>query len=442
MVASRPPGPNGLPLLGNTLQFVRGQEKFYEDAATHGDVASLDLLGIGEHYLVSEPTLVERMLVSDRERFAKPSHTKAQLGELLGQGLVLSEGELWRRQRGATQPAFYRDRIATYAESMTAHAERTIERWDHGAMYDIEGEMKDLTLRILVESMFGGEIDYEKRGIREMARRLQVPGRPAMQPIANVVPKSVPIPMWQRYHEAIDEFDSIVYELIERRQKDERDRDDLLSMLLGVGMDEKQLRDEMMTLLFAGHETTALALTYVWYLLARHPAVGERLRAELDDVLDGRVPTMADLPDLEYTERVVKEAMRLYPPVPAIPRETTSEIDLGGYSLPEGALVIASQWVIHHDERFYDDPYAFRPERWSEGFEERLPEFAYFPFGGGPRRCIGAGFAMIEAQLILATIAREYELQLVGDDSLDLAVGITLFPMTELELRVVDREKR
>jgi len=438
-----PPTHDGLPVIGNTHQLVRDQDGLYEAAARDGDVVRLRLLGIGDLYQVNHPDLAEEVL-TDRDRFRKASMSQEDLGDLLGQGLVLSEGNLWERQRGRIQPAFYMDRIADYAEAMTAEVRAAAGDWTGAPTVNVEDEMKGLTLRILVKSMFGSDIDYEARGIRETIRDLQKPGEPAKQPVARMVPKWVPIPMWRRYRQGIAEMEALIEEFVESRRATAEESDDLLSVLLtatdedGETMSETLVRDEMMTFLFAGHETTATALTFTWFLLSQHPAVEERLVAELDDVLDADHATFEDLPDLEYTEQVLREAMRLYPPVPSVPRETTGAVELGGYALPEGATVAPMQWTIHRDGRFWDDPRAFRPERFAG--EGDRPRFAYFPFGDGPRRCIGQQFAVVEGKLILATLARQYHLDLVSDPDVDLSVSVTTRPLDPIEMRVSPRQ--
>ena len=442
---SDPPTYDGAPLIGNTLQMVREQGGLFEKAAAKGDVVRLRILGMGDLYLINHPDLVKQILVSDRQRFTKATQSQEDLQDLLGQGLVLSEGDLWERQRQRIQPAFYMDQIADYADTMTDEVHTAADDWTGNPTVNIEDEMKALTLRILVKAIFGSDIDYEERNIRETVRRLQEPGQPAKQPIARMVPKWIPIPMWRRYNKGIDEMESVINTFVESRRGDVDKPDDLLSMLLaatdedGDGMSEKLLRDELMTFLFAGHETTATALTFTWFLLAQHPEVEEKLVAELDEVLGGEPPTFADIPELEYTERVLKEGMRIYPPVPQIPRETTEALELGGYSIPEGATVAPSQWTIHRDERFWDDPMAFRPDRFT-GASTR-PQFAYFPFGGGPRRCIGQQFAMVEGKLILATLAQRYHPELVSDPDVDLSVSITTRPIDPIKLRLEQRER-
>ena len=467
MTPAVPPEPDGAPILGHTLRYAREQGALFERAAELGDVVGLRVLGMGRLYLLTDPDDIEDVLVRGQGTFVKPSFTKDQLGELLGNGLVLSEGEFWQRQRGLLQPAFYRDRIESYAQYMTDHAAETAESWVDGRTYDVEDEMKRLTLRIFVDAMFGTTVDYERSGIRSVVADLQEPAKPNKQIIAQTVPKWVPIPMWRKYLAGVAFFEDLIAEMIAEKRAgtgdagraddadDANQPADLLSMLLaardegGEGMTDEQVRDELMTMLFAGHETTALALTYAWYLLGTNPETARKLRAELDSVVDG-TPGPSNLPDLDYTEAVIKEAMRVYPPVPMVPREPTTDVAISGYRVPAGSMVVCSQLVAHRDERWWDDPEAFRPERWlndgeappeSRRGERRSreqkpdrPEYAYFPFGGGPRRCIGAEFAMVEAKLILATLAREWDVELVSEEPPNPTVGPTLLPMNDIEI--------
>lgn len=443
MAHPKPPEPDGLPILGHTVQYVRQQADLLESAAECGDVVAIRVLGMGRLYLLSNPTDIEAVLVRGQDTFGKPSFAKDQLGELFGNGLILNEGKFWQRQRGLIQPAFYRDRIEAYTEYMTKHARETAASWIDGRTYDVVDEMKRLTLRIFVDAMFGTTIDYEARGIREVVADLQEPVKPSKQIIAQTVPKWVPIPMWRRFMAAVAFFEDLIAEMIAEKREYGLGND-LVSMLLqvhdegGEGMTDKQIRDELMTMLIAGHETTALALTYTWYLLGRNPEKARKLREELDSVLDGP-PTADDLPALDYTEAVVTEAMRAYPPVPMIPREPETDVTISGYRIPEGTMVICPQVVVHRDDRWWDNPTEFRPERWVDEESDARSEFAYFPFGGGRRRCIGAEFAMVEAQLILATLAREWDVELTSEKPPEPTLWPTLLPTNDIE--VVPRQR-
>ena len=435
-MAPTPPGPNGLPLVGHTVGLVRKQGEYIEQAVReHGPVVSLKMLGAGEFVVVADPDLVETVCFGDE--YTKATIAQESLDDLLGEGLLLATGDEWRRRRDMIQPVFDPDRLGTYAPAMVERASAFVADLEPGTTYDAGKQMRRLTFTILLDAVFGTDIDYDEYDLQEAAMDLMEPGKPRKQPLAYTVPMWVPIPMWLRYHEAIEEFEAVITTLLDSREPGEGK--DFLSMLLTVrdehgALTDDQLRDELMTMLFAGHETTATALTFTWQLLGTHPDVDRRLARELDAVLGSSEPTAADLPDLEYTEHVVREALRLYPPVPALGRESTEETELGGYQIPAGRTVAPSQWVVHHDPGLYDDPWEFRPERWDETPLEERHRFAYFPFGGGPRRCIGEQFAMIEAKLIVATVAQQYRLHAVDDSPLDPAVSIVTQPTRSIDV--------
>lgn len=434
MTATDVPGPRGLPLIGNSHQWARDPCAFREAcAAEYGPVVNYEMLG-WDTYMLTDPSDVKRVL-EDPETFAKHEESNAQLESFLGQGLLTSEGDIWERQREAIQPAFYMDHIKNYAERMVAQAEATGTCWTDGETVDVRSSMTRCTLDILVDCMFGTEIDPGERGLYEAVEAFQEPLKPSKQPITFFAPDWAPVPFLRRADRALDHIDDQIHDIIQHRRADgDDDRDDLLAMLLGAdtAMDDAQIRDEMVTFLFAGHETTALSMTYVWDLLSRNPRAEARLHEELADLLDGR-PTIEDVFAFEYTEAVVKEAMRLYPPAHDIRREPAHDVEIGGYEIPAGSLVTLPTWVLHRDERFWDDPEQFRPERFLDGGRDDRPAYAYFPFGGGPRRCIGQQFAMTEAQLLLATLARDWRLEREYDD-LDLSAAVTLQPNHEVTM--------
>src|SRR4030095_2733472 len=321
---------------------------------------------------------------------------------LLGEGLLTSEGEFHRRQRRLAQPAFHRQRIASYADVMIDYASRTSERWRDGDTLDISVEMMRLTLGIVGKTLFDADVESESGEVGKAMTVVMELFDTLTLPFFELLSK-LPLPQLRRFDAARTKLDRIIFSLVDERRRSGADHGDLLSMLLlaqdeegdGGQMTDQQLRDELMTIFLAGHETTANALTWTWFLLSEHPEIEARLHQELDKVLSTRKPEFADVAQLRYTEMVLAESMRLYPPAWAIGRLATVDCELGGYFVPKKSLVLVSQYVMHRDERYYDNPLAFDPERWTSELRETRPQFSYFPFGGGPRRCIGEGFAWI-----------------------------------------------
>jgi cytochrome P450 len=354
---------------------------------------------------------------------------------------LTSEGEFWRRQRRLAQPAFQRQQIERYAAVMVEHTERMLEAWHDGQVRDPHDDMMRLTLSIVAKTMFGTELAGEADIVGES---LDVVTNHFMSPMRWFrVFDYLPLPSSRRYWRAIRLIDEIIYGIIRRHREIGRDTGDLLSRLLaardeqgGGGMTDRQLRDEVVTLLLAGHETTALVLFYTFYLLAQSPDSEDRLAAELCEVLGDRPPNAADVPNLRYTEWIIREAMRLYPPAWGIGREALADCEIGGYHVPKGTQIFIVQWLVHRDRRWFDDPETFKPERWDNDLIKRLPRCAYFPFGDGPRICIGNHFAMMEAVLILATIARRYRLVIEPGQALELLPSITLRPRIALRMRL------
>jgi cytochrome P450 len=381
----------------------------------------------------NHPALVEEVLVNQHRKFIKHYRLRSTR-RALGQGLVTSEGELWRSQRKLAQPAFHRERINRYAQLMVAYTERMLASWANGQVRDVHADMMTLTLEIVAKTLFDAEIGGESADARVAMETLER-GFIARTRRLMAAPIWLPTPLNIRLGRAIRGLERIILSIIAKRRKSGEDRGDLLSMLLhaqdedsGRRMSDQLLRDEVMTLFMAGHETTANTLAWAWHFLAKHPDVEARLHHELDQTLAGRPPTVADLPRLSYAERIVTETLRVYPTVWTLGREATEPVDLGGYSLPAGMTVFMPQWVIHRDPRWYDDPEVFRPERWADGLMQRIPRYAYFPFGGGPRICIGNNFAMMEATLILATIAQKYRIALAPDAEVKRLPSMTLRP--------------
>jgi cytochrome P450 len=428
-----PPSPTGFPVLGNTVAFARDPFGFASRAVDrYGDVVDLDVLGTDGPYVLAHPDHVERVLVDDRDSFEKTD----DFTEAFGQGLLAVEGEAWTRQREFLQPLFYREAVTGYADTMVDQIERRVSRWEPGERRSLRDEMKALTLEVLFATLFGRELSLAGDDARLRAAAGGLNAR--FVPTSWALPEWVPTPSRRRFERARETLREEVRRLRRERVADEPGGD-LLSLLTTASDGEdyptggEEIEDQLVTMVFAGHETTALTLTYAWYLLARHPAVAARVRDEVDAVVgDGR-PRAAHLDDLVLTGRVVREAMRLYPPVHTIPRRTTRSVDVGDYRLPAGAEVHVSAFQIHRSERFYDDPLAFRPDRWTD--RER-PRFAYLPFGAGPRRCIGRQFALVEATLAVARIAQEYRLAYAGEGEVALAPEMTTQPAGPVPVRI------
>jgi cytochrome P450 len=411
-------------------------------AREHGDILRVPLpWPLPDTLLVSHPDDVEQVLTRDFRSYRKDWFTR-QLEYILGRGLVTAEGASWKRHRKLMNPAFHHKRIAGYAEVMVECTAAMSAAWRDQDELDVHEQMMSLTLDIVARTLFGGDVGDEAKQVHHMLDDLMVHfmgiGGSGVR-----IPMAVPTPGNRKARGILDALDHLVQDLIARRR--ENPGDDLLSWLIaasddeGGGMSDTQLRDEAITLLMAGHETTALALTFTFYLLAKNPEAEAALVAELDRVLGDGLPTMADLKLLTYTEAVVQESMRLLPPVWAIGREALEPTTLGEYDVVKGDQLFISMWAMHRDPRFYDEPDAFRPERWLSG--RKRPHFAYLPFGGGPRICIGKRFAMMESVLLLATLMREHKLELVNEDLGELLPSVTLRPRDGLPVRRMARKR-
>ena len=418
-----PPGPKGNYLIGSLLDYARDPLDFmFRCSREYGDVVRLRMAGM-PLYLLSHPDHAEYVLVKDHRNFVKSRYFRRELS-FLGQGLLTSEGELWRRQRRLAQPAFHRRRVGAYGEAMVSHAERMLATWRDGEARDVHQEMRRLTLGIVAEVLFGAEKNKADEvgeilgWLDKHANRLEEQGSDM---VARFFLGNLPTPVNLRFRKGIGRLDEIIYGLIRERREDGEDTGDLLSMLLrfrdegGAPISDKQLRDEVLTLLLAGHETTALALSWAWHLLSRNPEAEAKLLEELQEVLEDRAPTVEDLPRLSYAEMVIKESMRLYPPAWGVSREAIAACEIGGYRVPAGTQLLIVLWAMHRDPRYFEDPEVFDPTRWEGTRAMRVPRYAYLPFGAGPRVCIGSTFAMTEAILLLAAIAKEFRLELVSE---------------------------
>jgi cytochrome P450 len=431
---SLPPGPKGNLFLGNALELARDWPGFSARCAReYGDVTFYRFLRV-PICQVTHPDGIEQILVRQASNFLK-SRDYAALRTVLGNGLLTSEGSFWQAQRQLIQPAFRHENISTYSQIMSASAAALLSRWRQNESLDIHAQMGELTLDVVAKSLFGSQVSHDARAIgTEIATVMERFFTQAA--LSFILPVGFPLPKGPRLIRSKRHLDRVISSIIRERRAASGPSSDLLQTLLdaqdehGVRMSDDQLRDEIMTLFLAGHETTANALTWTWYLLGQNPAVDQALGDELREVLGGAPPTIADLPRLPYTEMVVKESMRLYPPAWGIGRRAINDFKLDGYRIPAGTNVFLMQWLTHRDARFFPDPERFDPLRWRDDpiRRGRIPRFAYFPFGGGPRVCIGTGFAMMEATLLLATIAQRYRFSLVPGQDVKPFFTITLRP--------------
>jgi cytochrome P450 len=401
-------------------------------ARSYGDISHYKV-GPQHIYFFNHPDLIRDVLVTHQKNFHK-SRGLERAKRLLGNGLLTSEDEFHLRQRRLAQPAFHKQRIATYANTMVDFADRTRSGWKDGATLDIHTEMMRLTLAIVAKTLFDADVDAEAAEIGDAMTHAFESFNYAMLPFTEYLEK-LPIAPVRRFNAARDRLDRTIYRVIAERRANSEDRGDLLSMLLlaqdtegdGTSMSDEQLRDEALTIFLAGHETTANALTWTWYLLSQHPDVERRFHEEIDS-LGGSRPTIDDLPKLPYTRMVLAESMRLYPPAWAIGRRALNPFQAREFTIPANAVVLMSQYVMHHDTRFFADPDRFDPERWTPEAQAQRPKFSYFPFGGGARVCIGEQFAWMEGILLLATIAQQWRMRLAPWQMIDVQPLITLRP--------------
>lgn len=409
----------------------------------YGDIAYMKLATF-HYYVVSNPDMIHEVLVKKAKSFHKWERQKKIFGKFNGNGLVNSDGDFWRRQRKLMQPVFHHQRIAGYADEMVNIAHAHVTQWRAGQTLNITEQMAQITRDIVAKTLFGTNVAAETEQIGEAMHIIQEMAFREFSEIVHV-PDWLPIPSKRRERDAIHFMYTIIQRFIDERRADTIDRGDLLSMLLlsedenGERMSDQQARDEAMTLFIAGYETTSTALSWVFYRSLAHPEVREKLQAEID-ALGGVAPTMSDLARLHYTEMVIKETLRLYPPTWSFPREAIEDVTIGAYDVPKGGIVTLYPFLVHRDARYFDDPLAFKPERFSAENEATIHKYAYFPFGGGPRVCIGNAFAMMEMRLILATVFQHWNLTLVSQQEPELLPLVTLLPKGGVPVTVKARE--
>ena len=445
-----PPGPGSRPSLDDLRTLRDGPHAFLlQIARQYGDVVRYPV-GPLAVYLVVHPDGVKRVLQDNAKNYSKDTFQYNLLSSITGRGLLTSDGDFWLRQRRLAQPAFHKQRIAGFSGLMMAYAEAMLARWDgfaaRGEPIDVAAEMMHVALQIVGKALFSIEIGDQADELAQATLVVldHIVGRART---FGIVPQWLPTPGNLRYRRALQTLEGAINATIASRRRDSGDpaRADLLAMLMSArevetgegttipeaersGMTDRQLRDEMMTLLIAGHETVASALAWVWYLLATDPAAEAKLHAELATVLGGRAPEVDDLPDLRYTLAVFEEALRLYPPAWIITRKALADDVIGGYRVPANALVVTSPYVTHRQAAVWPEPEVFDPDRFAEARVAERPRFAFYPFGGGPRLCIGDQFALTEARLIIASVAQRYRLRLVPGHPIAVEPGVTLRP--------------
>ena len=437
--AKLPPGPKSSTPGGQIVAMTRDPLKFLmKTAVEYGPIAHF-MLGPQHTVLVNDPEHIEGILVAHDWNFVKGRGLK-RASRVLGQGLLTSEGNFHRRQRRLAQPAFHKERIAAYAATMVEYAARARDRWQDGETVDIAQEMMRLTLAIVAKTLFDADVESEAAEIGQALTDVLQMFETFSSPLTDILDK-LPTPANRRIARARQRLDDTIYRIIEDRRQSGLDRGDLLSMLLMAqdeegsgGMSDDQLRDELMTLFLAGHETTANALAWTWYLLSQNHGPESKLHAELDSVLDGRLPSVGDVPALEYTERVFTEAMRCYPPVWIMGRRAVGSYKIGEYTIPAGSIFLLSQYLMHHNEQYYPEPFKFDPERWTRQARATRPKYSYFPFGGGPRLCIGEQFAWMEGVLIIASLAQRWKLRTISSQPAQLQPLITLRPRNGIRM--------
>jgi cytochrome P450 len=434
-----PPGPRGLPLLGIAPEAWRDPLAFFlRGWRQYGDVLKAKA-GPYDYFAIVDADAVHHVLVENAKNYVK-SPSYRGLRAVLGNGLVTSEGDFWRRQRKLAQPAFHRDRLAGFATTMVSDTRAMLDRWatgDPARPLDVHHEMSRLTFRIVGHTLFSIDLDSDSEALGPVVAE-------ALRGANDEASTLLPLPMWVptprhlRLQRVVRQLDQLVYKIVGERRAaagSASSHDDLLAMLMSARdeetreqMTDRQLRDEVLTLVLAGHETTANALTWTFYLLSRHPDVARRLATEVRGVLGGRAPGLQDLPTLPYTKAVIEESMRLYPPVWAVERRALGDDVVAGYHVPAGSIVGICSYALHRHPLHWQNPEGFDPERFLPGRTESRHRYAYIPFGGGPRACIGNGMAMMEAQLVLAMIAQEVRLELVAGQSVEAEATVTLRP--------------
>ena len=443
---AHPPGPKGNWLLGNLLQLRQGFLPLAKSALqTHGDLIYLRA-GLNHIYVVNHPDYIHEVLVAQADKFYKTKLVKRVFAKTFGSGIGFSDGAFHKQQRSMVQPALHTSRLGKYALAMIDHTKKTIVEWQPDQQYELRAEMTKLTMEVVAETLFGSDIEGLSGQVSGALTSVVDSAKNQFKASLIKLPDWIPTAQRRQEQAAIQRLDSIIAEIIRQRRSSGEDKGDLLSKLLlateehnGRKMTDKQARDEAITLFLGGYETTSLALTWAWYLLLAHPEVEAKVVAEIDTVLTDQDPTLADLNKLIYMEMTLMEALRMYPPLWVFTREPIEDVKIGGYTLRKGSTVFISPYITQRDPRYFPDPDRFIPERFALGSGEHIPRYAYFPFGAGPRVCIGQSFALTEMKLVLALMLRTYQLRLVDGQQVTPKTSANLRPREGIYFTVATR---
>ena len=444
-----PPGPRGLPVLGSALDFRKNViDTFMEGWRAHGDVVRFRIAHLTT-YLLVHPDHVKQVIQDKHRMYPHSRLVDDKLAAGFGDSLLTTDGDEWLHQRRLTQPAFHRQRIAGFTTIMTETVRERLDQWqsrvEDGDPLELRSEMQQLTLTVLAKALFSTNLADEAKKVGDAATvGVDYLNRQLVSPVN--LPESIPLPLTRRFLKARATLSELVYRLIAERRASGEEKEDLLSMLLaardeetGETLSDREVHDEVLTILLAGHETVANALTWNSYILSQHPAIADRLRSEVDEVLDGRVPTSDDMPHMPYTGMVINETLRLYPTIWVVARTPKEDDEVGGYRIRAGTTVYLSPYVTHRHPDFWDDPEAVDPERFTPDRSEGRHRYAYFPFSGGPRKCIGDYFALTEMHMTIPMIAQRFRLHLVPGHPVALRPEVSLRPRNGMPMTLERR---
>lgn len=446
---TQPHGPKGKLFWGNFVEFNQQTLSFLRNNRQFGDVTKF-MFGPFPAYIVNGAEQTHQVLLDSTTSYAKSELTTRLLAPVLGNGLFTSEGDFWKRQRKLMQPAFHAKRIGAYADTMAQYADDMAQRWsarpDQVSPVMVDKDMQALTMRIISKTLFDADVDKEAQEVGEAVTEALAVVEQNFRGLIKL-PDWVPTPSNRRMQTVVKRLDALIQGFIDARRKSTTDNGDFLTLLLSAQdedqthMTDKQVRDEAMTLFGAGHETTAATMTWAFYMLSQNPDVKAKLIEEVDRVLGSRLPTLADLRDLPYTEQIIKETMRMYPVAYLISRQSAQAVELDGFALPKGSIILVNVLGMHYDPRYFPDPDVFNPDRFSAENEKSIPRYAYIPFGGGPRVCIGNAFAMMEMQIMLAVLAQRFDLQLTPGFAVEPDRQFTLKPKHGLSMIIQPRNR-